>query len=344
MTATLPLENRLLRYCRENVAAYESARLVDFSPISDGWETEVYAFTIAHDGGQDALILRMYPGEYAVPKSTREFKGMKTLYQLGYPVPEVLYHCDNADWLGKPFIIMQKIDGQPVGKVLDAASPEERQALTSRCVRLFVDLHALDWRPFVSIRPEFAQLEAPLAYIQSKLAEMEWYIATFGYTGFKPVLDWLAARQESVPCPRLSPLHQDFHSNNILMDSSGELYVIDWANIEVGDFRSDLAWTLLLSSTYGKPDMHDLILAEYERLSGKTVAQLAYFEVMMATRRLFSIAVSLGAGAQKLGMRAEAVELMKRQRDHIQQVYAILRRHSGLSVAEIEQLLERLEK
>ena len=38
--------------------------------------------------------------------------------------------------------------------------------------------------------------------------------------------------------------------------------------MDISDSRFDLAWTLLLMSTHGDPEIRGLILREYKRLSG----------------------------------------------------------------------------
>ena len=93
----------------------ESAQILDLARISDGWETDVYAFAVEHDQAsgreREELILRLYPGDDAVGKSAREFSAMGKLYQLGYPVPRVVRLEQGSALLGKPFVVMEKIDG-----------------------------------------------------------------------------------------------------------------------------------------------------------------------------------------------------------------------------------------
>jgi hypothetical protein len=103
----------------------------------------------------------------------------------------------------------------------------------------------------------------------------------------------------------------------------------------------DLAWTLLLMSTYGSPESRLLVLGEYERIAGHKVEQIEYFEVAACLRRLFSIVVSLSSGADKLGMRPGA-EAMMADGAHIGRVYARLRERTGIEVPEAEELLLRL--
>jgi aminoglycoside phosphotransferase (APT) family kinase protein len=118
--------------------------------------------------------------------------------------------------------------------------------------------------------------------------------------------------------------------------------VIDWTNVDVSDYRLDLSWTLLLMSTYGSPESRELVLGEYERAAGHSVEQIEYFEVAACLRRLFSILVSLAAGAERLGMRPGAEAMMKNV-DHIGSVYARLRQRTGIAIAEVDRLISSLQ-
>ena len=88
--------------------------------------------------------------------------------------------------------------------------------------------------------------------------------------------------------------------------------------------------------------MRKTILGEYERVADCRIEQVEYFEVIASFRRLFSILVSLNAGAEKLGMRPEAAAMMKEQTSHIEDVHSILRNRTGINITEIESLLSNL--
>jgi aminoglycoside phosphotransferase (APT) family kinase protein len=135
----------------------------------------------------------------------------------------------------------------------------------------------------------------------------------------------------------------DYHPYNILLRSDGAAFVIDWTSAQVSDYRLDLAWTLLLMSTYGNPEVRDLVLREYERIAGHEAEQIEFFEAAACLRRLVTIHISLSAGAEKLGMRAGA-EAMMADVDHITSVYAVLRERTGIRITKIEELLSTLAR
>lgn len=336
----MPLESRLEQYYRVQVDS--ASEIADLTPISDGWETEVYAFTAKHGDHAERLILRMYPAMDAVEKSTREFAGMAALKASGYPVPQVYHHETNRAWLGKPFVIMQYVDGQPLGKAIWQA-PERGAERFTRLTQLLVDLHRLPIEPFGMLDEGDPADIHPMDFLRRKLAFARTFIIDQSrQTWAIPAIDWLDARLSDVLPSPLAVLHNDFHPYNVLLTPAEDAYVIDWGNIEVGDSRYDLAWTLLLMGTMGAPQQRDQFLREYERLASKPVAFIEYFEVIAALRRLFGFVVTLTAGGEAAGMRREAADLMRGQKAHFEQVYAIFQRHTGLTLPEIEALLATL--
>ncbi len=329
------LQDQLLTYFQEKLPAHKNALITHFAAISDGWETEVYAF----DLDAQKLILRAYPGdsENAGRKAAHEFDSLKKLHAMGYPVPEVFYQETDPAWIGKPFIIMARIEGIPMGRAFEGNA--EDAPITPFC-QLFVDLHTLDEVPFLPPEAATLDLTDPYLFLRLKLDEGRLVILdTFKRYDFAPVLDWLESQIKENPCERLAVIHGDFHPYNILVTADGTPYVIDWGNLAVGDPRFDLAWTLVTCGAQWR----EPILQEYTRLLGQPVTNIAYFEVITAVKRLFEITLSLSGDAEALGMRAEGAALIKQQAAHIRYVYGVLQAQTGLAIQEVEALIRSLE-
>ncbi len=308
--------------------------------ISQGWESEIHSFHIFYNGKcHDDLILRIYPGDFAFEKANREFYGMKKLYSAGFPVPEVLALENDISFFGKPFVLMEKINGKLIQQVFNESSPEDQKKLLTLFCSIFVSLHKLDWESFVE-DPSLYKTNDPYSYIRNELNKSYETVRFFNQLGMaQQVLKWLEDRILHVPCERLSIVHGDYHPNNIILTDDGTAYVIDWTNINIADFRTDLAWTLLLTSTYGNPEAYTIILNEYEKISGKKVEQMDYFIVFASARRLFSILVSIKMGPGKLGMRPGAEDMIKRNVKHIKAVYKLLYEKTGITIPEVEKMI-----
>ncbi len=337
---TQRLHDDLLRYYHENLPHVASPQVSDLTAISDGWETEVYTYTLRQDGQPpQALILRMYPGQNSVSKSAHEFGVMRQLHAQGYPVPEVFHHCPDARWLGKPFVLMERIHGRPFGQLLLEQPQEIAQHITRFC-QSYVALHRLDPTPFMAFGQ---QPTTPAEFLPRKLAATRHVMLdSFGQRWALPVLDWLDEQAVSVQPAPLSVLHNDFHPFNLLLTPDDRLYVIDWGSLEVGDYRADLAWTLLLSSTHGDPAHYDLLLAEYDRVAGVSSEQMGFFDTLVALWRLFDMVVSLSQGGQSLGMRPEAAQIIRQQAALLHKVHALLEDRTGLPLPEAQAVIAAL--
>lgn len=315
----------------------KTIQITNVEQITSGWETEIFSFTVTEAAEPSHLILRIYPGNDGPQKAVREFHAMDQLHRVGFPVPRVFFNQADTT-TGKPFIIMEKISGQLMWSLIDKAPPQKEKELIQLFCKLFYDLHNIDWKLFTRLSQYSLN---PYAFITRYLKKGEKYIAAFKKYEFTPVLKWLTNRHSTVPCRRLSVTHQDYHPNNIIM-RSGAPFVIDWSSVDVADFRVDVAWTLLLVSTFGKAEFRNTILSEYERTAGSPLEHIEYFDVLACFKRLLSISVSLSEGADKLGMRPGAEAMMKESAAHIKKVYALLCERTGITIKEVEELLSTL--
>ncbi|HHY12238.1 MAG TPA: phosphotransferase [Firmicutes bacterium] len=239
--------------------------------ITDGWECDVYSFDLVTPSTTIPLILRMYmdkPESQAAIKCRREFGVMRHLFNAGYPVPEVFGCQTDATCLGAPFVVMQRICGTTLGRVYAGASSKERLRVLDLFTSLFAGLHDLDPAEF---DPETASLSTHLI-IRKELSEFERYRSFLDNNVFEPAFSWLGANMHQVKPSRPSIIHYDFHAQNILVEDTfsqdkdgpqcvnrehcqqdkglgkrqNNVFVIDWTQSRVSDFRFDLAWSLLL--------------------------------------------------------------------------------------------------
>ncbi len=316
-----------------------TAHIGPLTCLSSGWESDVYAFDLTEADAIEPLVLRLYPGADAYWKSAREFAGLQTLHAAGYPAPAAKLLEREASPFGQPFIIMERVEGQNLWPLLFHGPEDARPALLTQFCELFRQLHTLDWRPFADESFDCNPAQTGTALIDRWLNGVLPVIERFPKTDFAPVFAWLQENRFSAPCTRPSVIHWDFHPANVLYKPNGDAIVIDWTQIEVSDYRFDLAWTLLLIGCYEGTAHRAPVLAEYERLAGKPVEGLAYFDVAAAAKRLYSIVVSISEGAAVMGMRAGAEETMKAQIPAIAYAYELLRGHTGIRLQTIEDLL-----
>ena len=69
---------------------------------------------------------------------------------------------------------------------------------------------------------------------------------------------------------------------------------------------------------------------------------MKYFDVIAIFRRLLSMIISINMGAETLGMRSGAENIMKADSIHLSKVYELLKERTGIRLPEIEKTLESL--
>ncbi|MEA3408353.1 MAG: phosphotransferase [Chloroflexota bacterium] len=342
MTDTI--HHRLQRYCARAFPQREGLRVTHVAALEAGWESDLYAFNLEYqkDTGlvRQELILRLHQGGHAGAKAAGEFRTMRRLNEAGYPVPRVHLVEEDAAPLGKPFLIMERIEGQSMyADFLQAPEPERRRLLTLFCT-LFLRLHRLDWRHFAG--RDDALDHDPYIFIDRWLQHNRETIVRYELPDFFPLLSWADSRREALACPRPSPVHRDFHPDNVLLRPDGSPAVIDWTGFGISDYRFDLAWTLALADAHVGPAYRTAVLQEYQRLAGAEVEHLAPFEAFACVRRLLDATISLTRGAEARGMRPEAVTVMKQEKEAYARVYEMLHERTGLHIPEVEALLASL--
>jgi aminoglycoside phosphotransferase (APT) family kinase protein len=95
------------------------------------------------------MILRIYPREDAREKSIREFDGLQRLLAAGCPVAKAFTLEQDNSPFGKPFLLMEGIEGELLWLLIDRSTPRQAKTLLTRFCELLVQLHSLDWRSFV---------------------------------------------------------------------------------------------------------------------------------------------------------------------------------------------------
>lgn len=339
------IARRLQVYCEDRFQDKHDVSIRNLENITTGWESEIYAFSLEH--GQQSkrvreeLVLRLYSGEGAEDKSAHEFQSIKRLQEVGYPVPQVYVLEREHSPFGKPFIIMEKIDGQVMWAQLDAANETVSAELITQFCKLFVRLHQLDGRLFVEAA-EQPGFHDPYTFVDEWFGVAQNYLGQFSDSGFRAVVEWLENRRTLVPCQKPSPTHNDFHPGNVLVQNNTSPVVIDWTGFQISDARFDLAWTLVLADAYMGSAWRETILREYEHCSGEQVDALDCFIVFACVQRLFDVTVSLLHGAERMGMRADAVAAMRKNKAAHERVYRLLMERTGLRIKEVDEMLASL--
>jgi aminoglycoside phosphotransferase (APT) family kinase protein len=230
------------------------------------------------------------------------------------PVPDVVHLERSDEWLGAPFLVLDAVDGvvpsdNPpyvmTGWLLDADDADRRR-LEERSIAILVELHSIT-RAEADLT--FLEPDAPGASQLQRLLGVqrryyEWACEGEPVPLVEEALEVLGA---TVPRnERVALSWGDSRIGNILYREFEPVAVLDWEMATVAPVEVDLGWMTMmhaffqgLAQDYGLPGLPDLLrreqaVATYERLSGRRIADLAWYEAFAALRfAIISIRTSL---------------------------------------------------
>lgn len=336
------LQEKFLQLYTHEFPGKEQVRISSSTSIGTGWEGDLFALHLEYEEAarhqSEDVVLKIYHGQSGSQKAQREALSLKQLASGGYSVPRFLFSALQDSPLGQACIVMEKIEGCTLGKILDRSSKEKQHELITLFCQLYVNLHALDWQPLV---PGPASYQTK-GFMASWLAQKRSFIEQVLPGVFNSVLDWLQAKAEDITTERLSITHGDFHPENILLRDDGTAFVIDWTNKDISDYRLDLAWTLLSLSTEWTVELRDRVLKEYERLAGQPAEHIEFFDVIACTKSLSGFIASQRNGATTMGMKPSVETEMRQKVKQVRAIYAQLQERTGCTLPEIEQLIVSL--
>ena len=334
---TFSLADRLSLYISSR---YPDAIFSDFNFLASGFESEIYTFRFQDSGSSPKnYILRLFTGEGATDKLIREARALSLLQNAGYPVSALLLQETDSRILGKPFEIIERLEGQALWPVLASSEPDQQSRLLSRFGSLLAQLHQLDWRVFTDHSDAYEK--SPALLLDETISYYRSLYTKYNLRGFLQLTDWLDAHKNKISV-RPAVVHQDFHANNVFLCTDDRLFVIDWTQFAVSDYRIDLCWTLLIMGDFGNPAWGKQILDAYASHAGHAIEHIDYFHVMVSMKLLGSTVISFLFSPEELGLRPETVNITKEQASIYKQLAQRIRTVTGLTVPEWEDVFERM--
>ncbi|MCG3227746.1 MAG: phosphotransferase [Candidatus Heimdallarchaeota archaeon] len=348
--SVLRVKKKLEEYFQKIYHTKGNIEISDVKSLAKGWETELFSFVFRYQEEdqkkEEQLILRIYPGKNMQNKIKWEYEVLTALFKVAYPVPRTHLLELDEEFFGKPFIVMDRINGSDMGEVFETAiETKDWKTITEKLLpficKLFLELHDLDWR-IIPTGISVEEASNPYFFIDRRLTSIEKTMIEYELYELQPILNWLKERRDSVPSEKVSILHQDFHPHNVILSNEGKAYVIDWPSCFVGDFRQDLGWTLLLAAAYSPRELRDDILDAYENELGFNVKEIDFFEMLAAFRRFADIMIMFKFSPNESGLREETVQQIKETVFHVENILSLVREKTNLSLPELEKFIQSI--
>lgn len=230
---------RLGTYLRERAEGFAGDVTVEQFP--SGHSNLTYLLRV----GEREVVLRRPPFGTKAKKAhdmSREHAILAKLSAAFAKAPRPVLLCDDADVIGAPFYVMERVRGTIVRRTLPAGvewTPERTRALSQALVDTLVELHAVDWRA-----AGLAGIAHPEGYVTRQVEgwTRRWHDAkTDEVPDVERAAAWLAANLP--PETPATVVHNDFKLDNVVLDPTDPTRVVgvlDWEMSTVGDPVLDL--------------------------------------------------------------------------------------------------------
>ena len=222
------------------------------------------------------------------------------------PVPVVVHYEAAEHYVGVPFLVVRKVEGDVPGDnppyLLDpngwflSGSPDDWARLEHGTIEVLVRLHSIvdDGEATAFLHHDQPGDTALARQLAHQRAYYEWARDGRSVPILERALDVLEA---TLPANDSAVLNWgDSRPGNIIYQDFEPAAVLDWEMASIGPREVDLAWVTFfqrffggLAEQYGLPPVPamfhpDETVATYERLSGVTLDRLAWYEAFAGLR------------------------------------------------------------
>ncbi len=220
----------------------EAVRAENLQLASAGARRRNVLFDAMRGGEKLELVATIVPNAaMLVMPVALEAANLRFAEAAGMPVPHVHGVCEDASFVGGPFFVTSRVDGETIPRRLlrlVESSPGLAERLTHQCGEALAQLHAADvaFADARIARPGADPAEAALVAFERNLRALLQPSPTFALA-----LRWLERNRPPAPL-KLVVVHGDFRTGNLIVGPSGLCAALDWEVCHLGDPMEDLGW------------------------------------------------------------------------------------------------------
>ena len=197
-------------------------------PIPEGHSGFTYFVDAARDGSPCRLVLRLPPpgARISGPADViRQGRIMAALHEQSVPVPDVVAIAEEPVVDGRPFVLMEAVEGSRIEALVGSAHPVE-VAIAA--------IDALKAMQAVPVEKSGIGGEEPVS-LDGELMRWAWLMERTPQelTGRAPELGTLLAADRPAERPP-TLVHADYHYGNLLFRGSQVAAILDWEIAEIG--------------------------------------------------------------------------------------------------------------
>ena len=197
--------------------------------LQGGFDTDTFAFAVqnAPPGIPEELVLRLFRSSGESDRVNLESTIQNTNHAAGHPVPRVPIDSGGHSLIGRPFLIMERLEGSTLASGLEDQSLFEK--LPGLMGNLQVGIHETD---SADLRTQLADAEVDIRHMtpRSMLERVSKLAEASGVAELTAIRQWLTERWPTQP---VDPVicHGDFHPANVLVAGGEVTGLIDLGNL-----------------------------------------------------------------------------------------------------------------
>ncbi len=313
----MPVPRRDLEKTRECLRGWlarqlPQARTLAISPLTGpaatGFSSDTLLFDLSYEeNGQQrerALVCRAEPttGFRIFPNYdvAQQYRILSALRRTSVPVPSVLWLEPDANVLGSPFFVMERVEGRipndnppyhAAGWVTEI-DPADRRALWNAALDALAAIHQQDADGLGLGDAPPSETDTALWQIEHWSRYYDWVAGVERQPTLDAALGWLRDR---VPRSHHPPslCWGDARIGNMIFRDDRCVAVLDWEMATIAPAEMDLGWFLYMDRHHsegvgaprlsGFPDREETI-SRWERHVGRPAGDLPYWEVFAGFR------------------------------------------------------------
>jgi aminoglycoside phosphotransferase (APT) family kinase protein len=289
MTQDANVVASLTAWLRGRLPGAGDVRVEGLDRVNFGHSAEMMVLTVVAGDTRRDVVLRLRPKPPALLEPydlVRQFTILRALQDSAVRVPPALWLEETGDVLGRPFFVMERVDGDVYEMEAPADAPG---AMVVRMCQSLAEhlaaIHSVDLEHtgLDALDDGGNHLERELNHWASELDRVK--------RDSLPALErLLQALRDSRPeqCPNITLVHGDAKPGNFAFLGGEVSAVFDWEMTTVGDPLTDIGWLELLwmqpVGITSHPDALDIeaLLEHYQRVSGITLQNRPWYRAFNA--------------------------------------------------------------
>ena len=277
------LRERLERFIARAADAAE-VRVENLRKLPGGASRQTWSLDASYTHGGTPvrlpLVLRRDPGSSTLNTQRREeFLVQQAAYAGAVPVPRPYWLAEDAEALGAPSYLMQRVEGETLARRLlrDDDYAQARQVMTAQLGEILARIHRVDvGRHGLDFLPAPPPGESPAPAEIDRYEQIYRGVAPEPHPAFELAFRWL--RQHLPATGARTLVHGDYRIGNVIFGPEGVRAILDWELAHIGDPAEDLGWLCVRAWRFGSDDKpvggigtREQLLAAYEEAGGAAV-------------------------------------------------------------------------